>query len=267
MADIATIDTWSPTVYQWADGDVLDGGPESLEVLPVKQMANRSLFQRLRSVTPWSDVLAAAYGYPEGACVMHADVSWRAKIANAVEPGTDATKWERWGFSDDEFNAKLATFLPYAAPTACANTGPDGVADKSKIHKSALGEYWMWLGDAWGVVWNKYGSYYNNGAAGAAVAAGGKQFNQITAHRDGVISVTASARMVAAASGDTLDVSIDLAGVSVVSDAIVATVVGQGMYTSASIQLPVTAGQVLRAASYSNYAGTAFYRASAYYSK
>ena len=265
MANIETTDIWSPDVYQWADGDVLDGGPESLEVLPVKQMANRSIFQRLRNVTPWSDTLAAAFGYPQGACVMHSGVSLRAKIANAVEPGTDATKWERWGFSDDEFNAKLATFLPYAAPTACANSGPDGSANKAKIHESPLGEYWMWLGDAWGVVWGRYGSYYNNGASGAAVASGQKTFNQITAHRDGVVSVTASVRMVAAAVGNTLDVSIDLAGVSIVSDAIVANVVSQGMYTSASIQLPVTAGQVLRGSSYSNYAGTAFIRCSAYY--
>lgn len=188
MANIATTDIWSPDVYQWADGDVLNGGPESLEVLPVKQMANRSLYQRLRSVTPWSDVLAAAYGYPQGACVMHSNVSWRAKIANAVEPGTDATKWERWGFSDDEFNAKLATFLPYAAPTACSNTGPDGVADKAKIHKSALGEYWMWLGDAWQVVAGHFGE---RAAVAVAFSAAGvyETVKTFTAARAGIVSL------------------------------------------------------------------------------
>jgi hypothetical protein len=108
MANIATTDNWGNDVYQWADGDVLDGGPESLEVLPVKQLANRSLYQRLRSVTPWSATLAASYGYPAGACVMHGGFSWRAKLGNAVEPGTDGTKWERWGFSQGELDSQLA---------------------------------------------------------------------------------------------------------------------------------------------------------------
>ncbi len=213
MANIATTDIWSPDVYQWADGDVLNGGPESLEVLPVKQMANRSLYQRLRSVTPWSDVLAAAYGYPQGACVMHSNVSWRAKIANAVEPGTDATKWERWGFSDDEFNAKLATFLPYAAPTACANTGPDGVADKAKIHKSALGEYWMWLGDAWQVVAGLHGYQIQN-AAFSPAANQNYYWATYTAHRAGPISLKANYYTASLAATGRLGVSLFKNGTS-----------------------------------------------------
>lgn len=266
MANITETNDWPSGVYQYAIGDIVDAGPDSLETLPIRQLAHRSLFQRLRNVTPWDSVLAGLYGYPQGACVMHAGVSWRSLVAdNDVEPGTSAAMWERWAFSLDELETWLASYLPYGAPVACPNSGPDANANKSKVHKSAIGEYWLWLGDAWSVVWGRFGSYHNNGVSGAAVAAGSKFFNFITVPRDGVINVTASARMQAAAVGNTLDISIDLGGVSIVSDAIVATVVGQGMYTSASIQLPVTAGQVLRAGSYSNYAGTAFYRASAYY--
>jgi hypothetical protein len=108
MANISLVNNWVPTIYQWADGDVLDGGPDSLEVLPIKQLANNSLYQRLRNVTPWNSDLAAAYGYPAGACVMHLGVSWRAVLDNAVAPGSDATKWERWGYSESELDARMS---------------------------------------------------------------------------------------------------------------------------------------------------------------
>ena len=64
--------------------------------------------QRLVNVTDWSADLAAAYGYPQGAAVRHSGVSWRAKLANNVAPGTDATKWERWGYSESELAAYLS---------------------------------------------------------------------------------------------------------------------------------------------------------------
>lgn len=263
---VETPGEWPLGVYQIAVTDPVLGGADGPANVMGRHLANRAAFQRLRNVTPWLADLAAAHGYPAGACVRHGANTWRAIVDNNVAPGTDGTKWERWGYSESELDAKLAALLPYGEPVACPNSGPVAEAEKTKIHKSALGEYWMWLGDAWGVVWGRYGSYYNNGAAGAAVASGSKVFNSITAPRNGVVNVTVSVRMVAAAVGNTVDVSIDLGGVSVVSDAIVATVVGQGMYTSAAIQLPVTAGQVLRQSSYSNYGGTAFIRASAYYS-
>lgn len=107
MANIAETDNWPGGVYQYADGDVLEGGPDSSEVLPLKQLAQRSLYQRLRNVTPWDDALAAEFGYPNKACVMHGGVSWRAIVANNVEPGTDGTKWERWGYTLQELEAYL----------------------------------------------------------------------------------------------------------------------------------------------------------------
>lgn len=108
MANITETDDWASGVYQYAIGDVLDGGPESSETLPIRQLANRSLYQRLRNITPWDVALANAVGYPAGSCVMHAGVSWRSKVLNSVEPGTDALKWERWAFSESELLDILA---------------------------------------------------------------------------------------------------------------------------------------------------------------
>lgn len=107
MANIAETDNWPGGVYQYADGDVLQGGPESSEVLPLKQLAQRSLYQRLRNVTDWDAGLAAGFGYQAGAVVRHAGVSWRAILGNDVAPGTDPLKWERWGYSESELQAKI----------------------------------------------------------------------------------------------------------------------------------------------------------------
>lgn len=102
MSDTTQLNEWGPGVYEYANGDVLDGGPESSETLPIRQLANRSLYQRLRNVTAWDSTLAAAHGYPAGACVRHGVTTWRAIVDNNVEPGTDPLKWERWGYSESE---------------------------------------------------------------------------------------------------------------------------------------------------------------------
>lgn len=159
MANIVETDNWPGGVYQYADGDVLEGGPDSSEVLPLKQLAQRSLYQRLRNVTDWDAGLAAAFGYPAGAVVRHAAVSWRAKVANAVEPGTDATKWERWAYSESELAAYLRGSL--LSPVRCAVTGPAAVPSAASPYTmwqsvAPYNEYWMWMGDAWKVVANRY---------------------------------------------------------------------------------------------------------------
>jgi len=167
MANVTETNSWPAGVYQYADGDVLDGGPDSAEVLPIKQLAQRSLFQRLANITAWDGVLASVHGYPNGACVMHAGQSWRSKIANNdAAPGSDALKWERWAFSLAELQAWFAEYLPFGAPVACPSTGPTGAANKAKIHKSDLGEYWMWLGDSWRVV-SERASFVNSIASNA----------------------------------------------------------------------------------------------------
>lgn len=161
MANIVETDNWPGGVYQYADGDVLEGGPDSSEVLPLKQLAQRSLYQRLRNVTDWDADLAAEFGYPAGAVVRHAAVSWRAKAANAVEPGTDVTKWERWAYSESELSAYLRGSL--LSPARCPVSGPAAVPSAASPYTmwqsiAPYNEYWAWMGDAWKVVANRYTS-------------------------------------------------------------------------------------------------------------
>ena len=159
MANIVETDNWPGGVYQYADGDVLEGGPDSSEVLPLKQLAQRSLYQRLRNVTDWDAGLAAGFGYPAGAVVRHEGVSWRAKVNNAVEPGTDPAAWERWGFSEGELAAYLRGSL--LSPVRCPVTGPVAVPSAASPYTmwqsvAPYNEYWMWMGNAWKVVANHY---------------------------------------------------------------------------------------------------------------
>ena len=159
MANIVETDNWPGGVYQYADGDVLEGGPDSSEVLPLKQLAQRSLYQRLRNVTDWDAGLAAGFGYPAGAVVRHEGVSWRAKVTNAVEPGTDPAAWERWAYSESELAAYLRGSL--LSPVRCPVTGPGAVPSAASPYTmwqsvAPYNEYWMWMGDAWKVVANRY---------------------------------------------------------------------------------------------------------------
>ena len=160
MANIVETDNWPGGVYQYADGDVLEGGPDSSEVLPLKQLAQRSLYQRLRNVTDWDAGLAAEFGYPAGAVVRHAGVSWRSKVGdNDVEPGTDPAAWERWAYSESELAAYLRGSL--LSPVRCPVTGPAAVPSAASPYTmwqsvAPYNEYWMWMGDAWKVVANRY---------------------------------------------------------------------------------------------------------------
>lgn len=162
MANIVETDNWPGGVYQYADGDLLEGGPDSSEVLPLKQLAQRSLYQRLRNVTDWDAGLAAGFGYPAGAAVRHEGVSWRAKVTNAVEPGTDPAAWERWAYSESELAAYLRGSL--LSPVRCPVTGPAAVPSAASPYTmwqsvAPYNEYWMWMGDAWKVVANRYAMY------------------------------------------------------------------------------------------------------------
>lgn len=237
MANIAETVDWPAGVYQYAIGDVLDGGPDSSEVLPLKQLANRALYQRLANVTPWDSVLAGLYGYPLKACVMHNGLSWRSKVAgNAVEPGTDGTKWERWGYSKDELDAWLSNVLPFGAPVACPNAGPDlATADKLKIHKSALGEYWMWLGDTWRVV---AGLHYDMRYAGSSNRSEGlTTLWTWIPPRSGHVHLNINCNSSTSSPNDMLGAVIAFNGVTSVYDVSFAPVTGQPIAASGSINV------------------------------
>lgn len=75
----------------------------------------------------------------------------------------------------------------------CPNTGPASPpteANPFSIYKSDLGEYWMWLGDAWKVV---AGLYYQNvfTASVSQVAGVTKAICSLTAPRNGLAQIRA----------------------------------------------------------------------------
>lgn len=210
---------WPAGVYQIAVTDPVLGGSDGAPNVMGAALAKRAMYQRMRSVTAWDATLAAAHDYPAKACVMHGATSWRAIVDNNVEPGSDPLKWERWGYSETELAAVLAGLLPYGAPVVCPNAGPDGEADKSKVHRSALGEYWMWLGDAWRVVAGLYG--YTVTGVGVAIPTT-EVFVTVqlaTMPRAGFVGVSGSFRFVQVSSvAISLLAQINKNGTRVVSD-------------------------------------------------
>lgn len=158
---VETPGEWPLGVYQLAVTDPVLGGADGPPNLMGRSLANRTLYQRLRNVTPWLADLAAAHGYPAGACVRHGATTWRAIVDNNVAPGTDPAKWERWGYSESELAAYLRGSL--LSPARCPVTGPaaaPSAASPYTIWQSVApyNEYWAWLGDVWKVVANRYTS-------------------------------------------------------------------------------------------------------------
>ena len=159
---VETPGDWPLGVYQLAVTDPVLGGADGPPNLMGRALANRTVYQRLRNVTPWLADLAAAHGYPAGACVRHGATTWRAIVDNDVAPGTDPTKWERWGYSESELAAYLRGSL--LSPVRCPVTGPAAVPSAASPYTmwqsvAPYNEYWMWMGDAWKVVANRYAMY------------------------------------------------------------------------------------------------------------
>lgn len=76
-----------------------------------------------------------------------------------IVPGTDPTKWERWGYAKSELDAYLRSAL--LSPVRCPVTGPAAVPSAASPYTmwqsvAPYNEYWMWTGDAWKVVANRY---------------------------------------------------------------------------------------------------------------
>lgn len=105
MANLNETDEWFAGIYQLEEDDPVLGGPAGIDNLAPRQLASRSLYQRLRNVTPWSALLA----YPaDTAYVSHAGTTWKSVAASTgVQPGTDEAKWTRWAFTQAELDAAL----------------------------------------------------------------------------------------------------------------------------------------------------------------
>lgn len=188
MTDITqNADTYPPAIYQISVTDPVLGGAGGIANKAAAALADRTAYQRMRNVTPW--VPGLDQPYPAHAYVQRSGLTYKSLVANAnIDPATPAAVgiWERWALTQSELDAYMATFLPYGAPAVCPSTGPIGTDVKSKIFKSALGEYWMWLGDAWRVVAGRYKL-----ADTAYTTANGNQTVTIftyTAHRAGTIA-------------------------------------------------------------------------------
>lgn len=129
MANLIEPDSWPEGVYQIEEDDPVLGGATGITNQPPTQLAARSRFQRLRNITPWE----AALSYPAAiAYVSHAGKTWKSVTASVnVAPGSDETRWIRWGHTADElgesFSAHEAEEDPhaqYVQSTGDTMTGP-----------------------------------------------------------------------------------------------------------------------------------------------
>jgi len=104
MANLIETDAWEDGIYQWEEDDPVLGGPSGIDNVPPRQLANRTRYQRLRNITPW----VPGFDYPAGAFVTRGGTTWKSLVPSVgVEPGTDAVRWMRWGYTAKEIAALL----------------------------------------------------------------------------------------------------------------------------------------------------------------
>lgn len=105
MANLNETDVWAGGIYQLEEDDPVLGGPTGIDNLAPRQLASRTLYQRLRNVTPWDATLP----YPANvAYVSYGGSTWKSVGESInVAPGTDAAKWVRWAFTEAELALKL----------------------------------------------------------------------------------------------------------------------------------------------------------------
>ncbi len=125
MANLNETDQWETGIYQIEEDDPVLGGPSGIDNRPPRELANRTRYLRVRNVTPWDPALS----YPANvAYVSYAGTTWRSVGDSLnVSPGSDATKWTRWGHTAAELNAALSDST--AAHEAKVNPHPQYATD------------------------------------------------------------------------------------------------------------------------------------------
>ena len=125
MANLNETDQWETGIYQIEEDDPVLGGPSGIDNRPPRELANRTRYLRVRNVTPWDPALS----YPANvAYVSYAGTTWRSVSDSLnVPPGSDATKWTRWGHTAAELNAALSDST--AAHEAKVNPHPQYATD------------------------------------------------------------------------------------------------------------------------------------------
>ena len=108
-----------------------------------------------------------------------------------IVPGTDATKWERWGYAQSELAAYLRSAL--LSPVRCPVTGPAANPSDASPYTmwqsvAPYNEYWAWMGDTWRVVASRYTTF--SGVASVALVANVvTSITSVTAPRAGSIYI------------------------------------------------------------------------------
>lgn len=148
MANLSETDLWEAGIYQIEEDDPVLGGPSGITNMPPRQLANRTLYQRLRSITSWS----ADLKYPVSAYVQYGGKTWKSVAENTnVPPGTDASKWERWGHTVAEVSSSLG--LTGSVAFFAFSTPPTGwlKANGATVSRTVYAELFAAIGTSFGL--------------------------------------------------------------------------------------------------------------------
>ncbi len=203
MANLNETDVWAGGIYQLEEDDPVLGGPTGIDNLAPRQLASRTLYQRLRNVTPWDATLP----YPANvAYVSYAGSTWKSVGESInIAPGSDPAKWVRWGFTLDELTASLGDAV--SAHEGKADAHPQYATDADlAAHLTAPNPHPLYATDAdlaaHVAAPNPHGQYVRHDAAQ------GLTNDQATQARNNISAETAgaAAAALAAATGRLLNI-------------------------------------------------------------
>lgn len=179
----------------------------------MNQMHGGVRYLARRGLSDWSDEEAYLIG---DRCLAANGMTYRCILGNTnVVPGTDATRWERWGYSQSELALYLRSNL--LSPTRCPATGP--AANPSDASPWTMwqsvapyNEYWMWLGDVWRVV----SGAYSGASVGTNTPTANTPLNvrNFPCHRPGLVSMNMHINATSNAANQQYQTIIQINGVS-----------------------------------------------------
>lgn len=146
MANLVEIPIWEPGIYQFEQEDVVLGGPDGLDNLPGKQLANRTQYLKEQIELAQGDMtahLAAADPHPqyltetEGSTLIAAAV---AALVNSSPATLDTLAELATALGNDpNFSTTLTNLLALKAPLASpALTGTPSAPTPAQFNNSAL---------------------------------------------------------------------------------------------------------------------------------
>jgi len=161
-------------------------------------------------------------------------------VARAFDAGTTVVGLRLTaGDIEGSFAAALNAFKPGLGLLSCTNFGPGSGADKSRVHGSPLGEYWVWMGDAWRVLSRHAGSF-QTGTGVVLPANTASEVFAYTCHRAGLVSVHAHSNANSTDVDQHLYTIIKFNGVASAVQGGYAQAAGMTMFASATHMLRVS---------------------------